>query len=149
MAAGSLRSLMVRVKAENKERPLKTQEIYDLVARAGIAGLDPRAKQDRNLVNRRLPDLSGMGSHSPGRRCRSSTESAGACTTTESRNYPWKRPWCRVPGAGGGVREAAAAAQGVSDAQGVGVSGNPDRAVRGAAGCVPRMRHLPAPLPAV
>ena len=66
MAAGSLRPQIVRVMSENKERPLKTQEIYDLVAGAGIPGFDPRAKRDRNLVNRELSDLAGMSpdSHS-------------------------------------------------------------------------------------
>ena len=66
MAPESLRPTIVKVLVANQERPLKTQEIYDLVASAGVPGFDPRAKRDRNLVNRELSDLAGMSpdSHS-------------------------------------------------------------------------------------
>jgi len=66
MVAGSLRPQIVRVLAANRERPLRTQEIYDLVASAGIPDFDPQGKRDRNLVNRELSDLAGMSpdSHS-------------------------------------------------------------------------------------
>ena len=66
MAASSLRPQIVQVMVENQGRPLQTQEIYDLVASAGIPGFDPRAKRDRHLVNRELSDLVGMSpdSHS-------------------------------------------------------------------------------------
>ena len=63
-AAGSLRPTIVKVLAENRERPLKTQEIYDLVAGKGVPGFDPRAKRDRNLVNRELSNLAGMSPES-------------------------------------------------------------------------------------
>ena len=39
-------------------------EIYEAVARTGVAGFDPRAKRDRNLVNRELSDLAGMSPES-------------------------------------------------------------------------------------
>lgn len=64
MTAGSLRPQIVRVTAANRERPLKTQEIYDLMAGSGITGFDPRAKRDRNLVNRELSDLARMSPNS-------------------------------------------------------------------------------------
>ena len=66
MAAESLRPTIVKVMAENRERPLKTQEIYDLVAEKGVPGFDPKANRDRNLVNRELSDLAGKSpdSHS-------------------------------------------------------------------------------------
>ena len=47
-----------------RERPLSTGEIYEAVARTGVAGFDPGAKRDRNLVNRELSDLAGMSSES-------------------------------------------------------------------------------------
>ena len=64
MAAGSLRPTIVRVMAERRERPLSTGEIYNLVAGAGVPGFDPKAKRDRNLVNRELSDLAGMSPYS-------------------------------------------------------------------------------------
>ncbi len=64
MAAGSLRPHIVRVMAEHRERPLSTGEIYEAVASTGVAGFDPRAKRDRNLVNRELSDLAGMSPES-------------------------------------------------------------------------------------
>ena len=65
MPAGSLRPNIVRVMDQHRERPLRTQEIYDLVADTGVPGFDPNAKRDRNLVNRELSDLAGLspGSH--------------------------------------------------------------------------------------
>ena len=60
MATGSLRLHIVRVMSERRERPLSTREIYEAVATTGVAGFDPRAKRDRNLVNREVSDLAGM-----------------------------------------------------------------------------------------
>ena len=67
MTATSLRPQIVRVMAAHRERPLTTDEIYERVAAsASVAGFDPKAKRDRNLVNRELSDLAGCstGSHS-------------------------------------------------------------------------------------
>ena len=66
MAANSLRPQIVRVMAVHRERPLTTTEIYQHVAASGVAGFDPKAKRDRNLVNRELPDLAGMSPESHG-----------------------------------------------------------------------------------
>ena len=63
MAAGSLRPQILRVMSAQRERPLSTGEIYEAVARTGVAGFDPQAKRDRNLVNRELSDLAGMSPH--------------------------------------------------------------------------------------
>ena len=67
MAANSLRPQIVRVMAVHRERPLTTTEIYQHVAASGVAGFDPKAKRDRNLVNRELPDLAGMSPESHGK----------------------------------------------------------------------------------
>ena len=66
MAANSLRPQIVRVMATHRERPLTTREIYEHVAASGVVNFDPKAKGDRNLVNRELSDLAGCsaGSHS-------------------------------------------------------------------------------------
>ena len=64
MATESLRPAIVKLMEENRERPLKTQEIYDLVAEKGIPGFDPAANRDRNLVNRELSDLAGKSPNS-------------------------------------------------------------------------------------
>ena len=66
MAANSLRPQIVRALAAHRERPLTTTEIYQHVAASGVAGFDPAAKRDRNLVNREFSDLSGRssGTHS-------------------------------------------------------------------------------------
>ena len=64
MAASSLRPHIVRVMSEHWERPLSTGEIYEAVARTGVAGFGPRAKRDQNLVNRELSDLAGMSPES-------------------------------------------------------------------------------------
>ena len=58
-AATSLRPHIVQVMAANQGRILTTEEIYERVAELGVASFDPRAKRDRNLVNRELSDLSG------------------------------------------------------------------------------------------
>ena len=57
--ASSLRPQIVQAMAAHQERILTTEEIYGLVAASGVAGFDPRAKRDRNLVNRELSDLAG------------------------------------------------------------------------------------------
>ena len=56
----------MRVMSANRERPPRTQEIYEAVAKTGVAGFAPRARRDWNLVNRELSDLAAMspGSHS-------------------------------------------------------------------------------------
>ena len=64
MAAGSLRPHILRVMSARRERPLSTREIYEAVAQTGVAGFDPGAKRDRNLVNRELSDLAGMSPES-------------------------------------------------------------------------------------
>ena len=64
MAAGSLRPHILRVMSAQRERPLTTREIYEAVAQTGVAGFDPWAKRDRNLVNRELSDLAGMSPES-------------------------------------------------------------------------------------
>ena len=55
----SLRPHIVQVMAAHQGRVLTTGQIYGMVAASGVAGFDPRAKRDRNLVNRELSDLSG------------------------------------------------------------------------------------------
>ena len=67
MAANSLRPQIVRVMAAHRERPLTTTEIDQHVAASGVAGFDPNAKRDRNLVNRELSDLAGMSPESHGK----------------------------------------------------------------------------------
>ena len=66
MASPSLRPQIVQVMAAHRERPFTTGEIYEHVAASGVPGFDPKAKRDRNLVNRELSDLAGCstGSHS-------------------------------------------------------------------------------------
>ena len=58
-AASSLRPHIVQVMATLQGRILTTEEIYGLVADLGVAGFNPNAKRDRNLVNRELSDLAG------------------------------------------------------------------------------------------
>ena len=58
-AASSLRPHIVQVMAAHQGRVLATEEIYGLVAELGVAGFNPNAKRDRNLVNRELSDLAG------------------------------------------------------------------------------------------
>ena len=58
-AATSLRPHIVQVMPANQGRVLAAGEIYRLVANSGVAGFDPQAKRDRNLVNRELNDLAG------------------------------------------------------------------------------------------
>ena len=57
--ATSLRPHIAHVMAAHQGRILTTEEIYRLVADLGVAGFDPEAKRDRNLVNRELSDLAG------------------------------------------------------------------------------------------
>ena len=58
-AATSLRPHIVQVMATRQGCILTTEEIYGLVADLGVAGFNPNAKRDRNLVNRELSDLAG------------------------------------------------------------------------------------------
>jgi hypothetical protein len=67
MAANSLRPQIVRALAAHRERPPTTTKIYQHVAASGVAGFDPKAKRDRNLVNRELSDLAGMSPESHGK----------------------------------------------------------------------------------
>ena len=149
MAAGSLRPHVVRVMSEHRERPLSTGEIYEAVARTGVAGFDPRAKRDRNLVNRELSDLAGMSpeSHSkPAPRLlvrvgrgryifREPELPLDLALVREylepEEVYEKRPPRGRRSGAGEGARVGA------------------DGAVCGAAGQLPRVRDLPAALPAL
>ena len=57
--ATSLRPYIVQVMAANQGRVLSTEDIYRLVADLGVPDFDPRAKRDRNLVNRELSNLAG------------------------------------------------------------------------------------------
>ena len=57
--ATSLRPHIVQVMATRQGCILTTEEIYGLVADLGVAGFNPNAKRDRNLVNRELSDLAG------------------------------------------------------------------------------------------
>ena len=59
-AATSLRPHIVQVMAMRQGCILTTEEIYGLVADLGVAGFNPNAKRDRNLVNRELSDLAGQ-----------------------------------------------------------------------------------------
>ena len=58
-SASSLRPHIVQVMVAHQGRILATEEIYRLVSDLGVAGFDPGAKRDRNLVNRELSDLAG------------------------------------------------------------------------------------------
>jgi 5-methylcytosine-specific restriction endonuclease McrA len=58
-AASSLRPHIVQVMATCQGHILTTEGIYRLVADLGVAGFNPNAKRDRNLVNRELSDLAG------------------------------------------------------------------------------------------
>ena len=60
--ATSLRPHIVQVMAARQGRILTTEEIYQLVAGLGVDSFNPRAKRDRNLVNRELSDLAGRTS---------------------------------------------------------------------------------------
>ena len=57
--APSLRPHIVQVMAAHQGLILTTEEICQLVSDLGVAGFDPKAQRDRNLVNRELSDLSG------------------------------------------------------------------------------------------
>ena len=57
--APSFNPHIVPVMATCQGRILTTEEIYRLVADLGVAGFNPDAKRDRNLVNRELSDLAG------------------------------------------------------------------------------------------
>ena len=60
MAAGNFGPHILRMRSAQRERPLSTRKIYNAVAQTGVAGFDPTAKRDRNLLNRELSDLAGM-----------------------------------------------------------------------------------------
>ena len=66
-AASSLRPHIVQVMARRQGRILTTEEIYGLVADLGVAGFNPNAKRDRNLVNRELSDLLGYTTQGHGK----------------------------------------------------------------------------------
>ena len=57
--APSLRPHIVQVMAGHQGLILTTEQIYQLVDDMGVAGFDPKAQRDRNLVKRDLSDLSG------------------------------------------------------------------------------------------
>ncbi len=133
MAANSLRPQIVRVMAVHRERPLTTTEIYQHVAASGVAGFDPKAKRDRNLVNRELPDLAGMSPESHGKPAPELRMDLALVREylEPVEVYEKRPPRGRRSGAGKGA--------------GVGADGP----LRGAAGRLPGLRHIPAPLPAL
>ena len=95
MAANSLRPQIVQVMASHRQRPLTTTEIYQHVAASGVAGFDPKAKRDRNLVNRELSDLAGMSPESHGKPTpQLLARGAAAAASSGSRSCPWTWPWC-------------------------------------------------------
>ena len=108
MVAESLRPTIVKVMAENRERPLKTQEIYDLVAEKGVPGFDPKANRDRNLVNRELSDLAGKSPDSHSKSTPQLLNRVGPRPVYIQGTGPshGHRPGPGVPGAYRGVREA-------------------------------------------
>ena len=57
----------MRVMSANRERPLRTQEIYEAGGEDRCCPLRPRAKRDWNLVNRELSDLAAMSPESHSR----------------------------------------------------------------------------------
>ena len=97
MAAGNLRPHIQRMRSAQRERPLSTRRIYNAVAQTGVAGFDPTAKRDRNLLNRELSDLAGprVQTHT----CSSWSGWALAVAFSGSRSRPWTR------GLAGGSRE--------------------------------------------
>ena len=149
MAANSLRPQIVRALAAHRERPLTTTEIYQHVAASGVAGFDPKAKRDRNLVNRELSDLAGMSPESHGKPTPQllARVGRGRYIFREPELPMDPRPGAGVPGADRGVREAAAA--GETFRAGAGKGAGADGPLRGAAGRLPGLRNIPAPLPAI
>ena len=79
-AASSLRPHIVQVMATRQGRILTTEEIYGLVADLGVAGFNPNAKRDRNLVNRELSDLAGYTTQGHG-----SNLSERSCVSVQGR----------------------------------------------------------------
>ena len=141
----------MKVMSANRERPLRTQEVYELVAETGVPGFDPRAQRDRNLVNRELSDLAGMSPHShskPAPRLLARV-GPGAVHLPGAGTAHGPGPGAGVPGTGGGLREAAAAGTACGRGTGTGARAGAQGLVCGAAGDLPRVRHLPAPLPEV
>ena len=65
--ATSLRPHIVQAMAAHQGRILTTEEIYGLVAASGVANFNPKAKRDRNLVNRELSDLAGQSTQGHGK----------------------------------------------------------------------------------
>ncbi len=59
MASSNLRPQIVRVMAAHRGRPLTTREIYEHVAASGVAGFDPRAERDLNLLVRHVRSITG------------------------------------------------------------------------------------------
>ena len=152
MAAGSLRPNIVRVMSANRERPLRTQEIYEAVAKTGVAGFDPRAKRDRNPVNRELSDLAAMipESHSKPTPQLLARVGRGPLHLQGAWAPHGPRVDAGIPGAGGGLREAAAARATFKARARTGGRIGADGAVCGAAGHLPWLWDLPAPpLPAL
>ena len=148
MATNSLRPQIVQVMAAHRDRPFTTQEIYEQVAAAGVPDFDPTAKRYRNLVNRELSDLAGCsaGSHikpAPqlltrlGRGVyifRELDRPMDLALVQEYLEVYEKRPPRR---------------RGVGSRRDHVPDSVPDGPLRGAAWDLPRLWHLPAPLPAV
>ena len=151
MVANSLRPQIVRVMAAHRERPLTTTEIYQHVASSGVAGLDPKAKRDRNLVNRELSDLAGMSPESHGKPTPQLLARVGRG------RYIFREP--ELPMDLALVREYLEPTEVYekrpprgrrSEAgAGKGAGAGADGPLRGAAGRLPGLRNIPAPLPAL
>ena len=105
MAAGNLRPHILRVMSAQRERPLSTREIYEAAAQMGVAGFDPGAKRDRNLVNRELSDLAGMSSESHSKPTLQllARVGRGRYIFREPELPMDKGPGAGAPGAGGGL----------------------------------------------
>ena len=90
MAAGNLRPHIQWMRSAQRERPLSSRKIYNAVAQTGVAGFDPRAKRDRNLLNRELSDLAGMSPEFHSKPTLTAWSAwAGAVTSPGSRSCPW------------------------------------------------------------
>ena len=91
-AATSLRPHIVQVITARQERILTTEEIYGLVACLGVAGFNPDAKRDRNLVNRELSDLAGcitQGHSKPSPQLITRVSAAAICTANRPGRWTW------------------------------------------------------------
>ena len=146
-AATSLRPHIVQVMTARQGRILTTEEIYEMVAASGVTDFNPMAKRDRNLVNRELSDLAGRTTQGHSR------PSPQLIMRVSRGRYVYREPDrpmdvallpAVVPGADGGVREAAGppapGRQSAPERAGVGA----DNVVRGTEGSLPGLWFPPA-----